>query len=128
MSFATNGVKITRFRKARGNLTKKIHLRPNGSISNDSSQCKMAAGTAERVTITSAAALAALINNIAPNEAIGLGNLRADLPDRVEIVKKEKLEPAKPTVIARSRNFFSFPTRRAGLFGKPADSKPAPAS
>jgi hypothetical protein len=111
----TTLARLTRFKKARGPLTKRLHLDPATSkVSNDSSACRMSSGEARRVEISSAADLAALINSVGSNEAIAAGQLRADLPDTVKIVVKAKLDPSKPNVVARTLDFLKFYAGNSG--------------
>ena len=64
----------------------------------------MAHGTAERVRVAGVDALGALIEGLAPSQAIALGTLRADLPDKVEVTTKKRLVNgvARPDIIART--------------------------
>ena len=64
----------------------------------------MAHGTAERVRVAGVDALGALIEGLAPSQALALGTLRADLPDKVEVVTKKRLVNgvARPDIIART--------------------------
>ena len=64
----------------------------------------MAHGTAERVRVAGVDALGALIEDLAPSQAIALGTLRADLPDKVEVATKKRLVNgvARPDIIART--------------------------
>ena len=64
----------------------------------------MAHGTAERVRVAGVDALGALIEDLAPSQAIALGTLRTDLPDRVEVTTKKRLVNgvARPDIIART--------------------------
>jgi len=95
---------LTKFSRSNGVLTKRISLNPDGSVKKDGSICLMAKGTAERLPIADAAEPAAVINGLAPNQALGLGRLRDDLPDQVTIVTKDKLNGAtQPNVIARTK-------------------------
>src|SRR6516162_9972714 len=61
-------------------------------------------GTAERVSVADVDALGALIEGLEPSQAIALGTLRPDLPDKVEITTKKKLinGVARPDLIART--------------------------
>ena len=96
-------VKITRFCKVGGPLTKRIALAADGTIASDGSACTMSAGTAERVSIADPGQLAQLINIMASNEAIALGMLRADLADKVQVTTKDKINGATPPdIIART--------------------------
>ena len=70
----------------------------------DGSACVMAHGTAERVKVAGVDALGALIEGLTPSQAIALGALRADLPDKVEVTTEKKLinGVARPDIIART--------------------------
>ena len=52
MTAATNplAIEVTRLIKGGGALTKRLHLQ-DGVLGNDSSQCRMSAGAAERVPL-----------------------------------------------------------------------------
>src|SRR5262249_17529277 len=97
-------IEFTRLTKDGGPLTKKISLAPDGTLVKDGSACVMAHGTAERVRVAGADALAALIEGLGPSQAIALGALRTDLPDRVEVTTKKRLinGVARPDIIART--------------------------
>jgi hypothetical protein len=97
-------IELTRVTKDDGPLTKLISLSPDGTLVKDSSACVMARGTAERVRVTGVDALAALIEGLTPSQALALGALRADLPDKVEVGTKKTLVNgmARPDVIART--------------------------
>jgi hypothetical protein len=97
-------IELVRLTKDGGPLTKLISLSPDGTLVKDSSACVMARGTAERVRVAGVDALGALIEDLAPSQAIALGTLRADLPDKVEVVTKNTLVNgvARPDVIART--------------------------
>jgi hypothetical protein len=102
---------ITVFKKSAGPLTKSIHL-VDGRISNDSSACSMAAGAARRVKIdlSAIAGLAELVNGLGAREAYSIGRIKDGLPDRVKIVRADKLAEAKgdPSVIARTKDHLIF--------------------
>jgi hypothetical protein len=97
-------IELTKLTKHGGPLTKKISLDPDGTLVKDSSACMMGRGTAERVRLDSVDALAALIESLTPSQAIALGVLRTDLPDKVEVTTKRKLlnGAAQPDIIART--------------------------
>src|SRR6516162_8519512 len=97
-------IELTRLTKHGGPLTKKISLSPDGTLVKDGSACVMAHGTAERVRVAGVDALAALIEELTPSQALALGALRPDLPDKVEITTKKKLLNGvpRPDVIART--------------------------
>jgi hypothetical protein len=109
-------VAITLFRKKGGPLTKRIRLDSNGHIISDGSECRMSAGTAERMRLDDIAALGKVIEGLQPSEAIALGALAPDLPDQVEVVTKHKFAAIngmpRPDLIARSREaIFYIPDR-----------------
>lgn len=107
-------IEITVFRSANGPLTKRMFI-ADGKLKSDASACRMVAGTARRVLLDSPASLAKLMENMRPNEAIALGRLRQDLPDKVEVIMKRKLQSAASlNVIARTGDYLVFPP------GKPA--------
>ena len=97
-------IELTRLTKDGGPLTKQISLSPDGELVKDGSACVMAHGTAERVRVAGVDALGALIEDLAPSQAIALGTLRTDLPDRVEVTTKKRLVNgvARPDIIART--------------------------
>src|SRR5262249_33915167 len=85
-------IELTKFTKEGGPLTKKIFLFADGTLQKDGSACVMARGWAERVKVTSADAFGRLIKDLASSQAIALGALRPDLPDRVEVTTKRMLD------------------------------------
>ena len=54
-------VEITRFEKTGGPLTKRVYLKPDGAIANDSSDCRMSRGVMHRQHPVDWRALAGLI-------------------------------------------------------------------
>ena len=96
-------IELTRLTKDGGPLTKQISLSPDGTLVKDGSACVMAHGTAERVRVAGVNALGALIEGLAPSQAIALGTLRADLPDKVEVTTRQRVNGvARPDIIART--------------------------
>jgi hypothetical protein len=98
-------IELTRFTKHGGPLTKRISLAPDGSLVKDDSACMMTYGMAERVKVTGINALGKLIEDLKPSQAIALGTLQTDLPNRVGITTKDKLVVngvAQPNIIART--------------------------
>ena len=95
---------LVKFTKTGGPLTKHISLAPDGTLVKDGSACVMTHGTAERVKIAGVDELAALIGSLQPSQAIALGTLRTDLPDKVEVTTKKTLVNgvARPDIIART--------------------------
>ena len=92
---------ITVFEKIGGPLTKRISLAPDGSVKSNGSACVMARGAAWRLRIANVGELAAVIEKIRSDQAIALGALRADLPDKVQVVTKRNLN-GQPNTIART--------------------------
>ena len=96
-------IELTRFTNEDGPLTKRISLAADGALVKDGSACVMVRGTAERVRIIGVNALAALIEGLGPSQALALGTLRADLPDKVEISTRNRLNGVeRPDLIART--------------------------
>lgn len=93
-------------------LSKRISLDSEGALVKDGSQCRMAEGTARRVSVPTAKALADCIAGCASNQAITLGALRASLPARVRITVPGR-PAADSDAITRSREFIDY------LFGVP---------
>ena len=105
---------ITVFEKRNGPLTKHLELR-DGKVVNDSGDCRMANGYARRVVIDNMQALADLINRFTSREAYALGRLKDGVPDRVEVVRADKLNGADPSVIARMKEYLLFNEGEFGL-------------
>jgi hypothetical protein len=104
-------IEITIITKDRGPLTKRISLAADGTVHSDGSACKMAHGRACRKQINGVKELAELIKGLKSNQAIVLGQLRADLADEVKIVPKSELNGHEHNVIARTRDTITY---RAG--------------
>jgi hypothetical protein len=100
---------LTILTKANGEpLTKHIHLDAAGHITNDSSACGMARGTAERFQFEDAKALAAFFTECRTDQALALGRLRSDIADKVDIVVKKKLDGAAVGTIARTKTYIGY--------------------
>ena len=99
-------IEITLLAKSSGPLTKRISLAADGSLKSDGSACLMGRGDARRVRFSDLHAFADCISNLVQQQAVALGSLRLDLPDKVEIITKHKLEKlngaARPDLIART--------------------------
>jgi hypothetical protein len=117
---------ITVFAKSGGPLSKHIEL-IDGKIANDSSSCRMAKGSARRVRIDLAnmQAFAGLINAFGPQEAYAIGRLKPGLPDRVRVVRADKLK-GDPSVIARTKDNIVFVEGEPGLVLQDIDLKGIP--
>lgn len=121
-----SAAEITVFEKSGGPLTKHIRLGPDGQIASDASACVMANGVARRASIdlNNMRALADLINNFRSNQAYALGRLKTGLPDHVRVVRADKLDGATdPAIIARTKEFLTFPDGEASLALLDADFK-----
>ena len=62
---------LTLFTKTGGPLTKRISLRPDGTLDSDGSACLMSRGVARRLPIVDADELAVLIESVTVNQALG---------------------------------------------------------
>jgi hypothetical protein len=125
MSTADPTIEIVVFTKIGGPLTKHIKLGPNGSIVSDGSACTMARGDARRALIAGVAQLATTISQLDSTQAIALGALRADLPDEVRVVTKDKLNGAA-NVIARTNDAINYQTGRPAFVLLDFDTKGMP--
>jgi hypothetical protein len=106
---------ITVFEKAGGPLTKRIAL-VDGKPVSDASSCRMANGFARRVRIDDMQGFADLINGFSPNEAYALGRIKDGLPDRVRVIRADKLNGVSdPAIIARTQDYLVFNKGEFGL-------------
>ena len=106
---------LTLFVNARGALTKQFMLAANGDLVKTEGG-QMAAGTAKRIAIDNAQALAELISTLSSDQALGLGSLRAGLPTQATVITKRALEGrSAPDVISRSREYLTFSESRRGF-------------
>ena len=101
---------ITVFDKDSGPLSKRISLKPDGTLKKDALGT-MARGRACRMSFTKLEAFAECVGALSPNQAIALGAMRQGLPDDVEITSEAKLKRlngvVRPDLIARvGRNFI----------------------
>jgi hypothetical protein len=107
----TEPIEITLFTKRAGTLSKTVTLLPDGTIVSDSVG-RMSRGTACRQSIRDLRHLSEGIAQLRSNQAIALGRLRADLPERVEVKtigELAKLDgPRPPNLIARSKEFIDY--------------------
>jgi hypothetical protein len=105
----TNSVEITVFRKQHGVLSKRISLNKEGNVKSDGSECRMAEGSARRVKLNSINALADLIEQMPSDQALALGQLRTELPDKVKVILARDLNGKIPAdVIARTAEYLHF--------------------
>jgi hypothetical protein len=118
---------ITFFTKAKGPLTKRITLAEDGGVVSDGSACTMARGRAQRCKLADIGQLAAVIEKLNSDQAIGLGALRDDLPDEVGIVTKAKLNGVeRPDVIARTGDNIIYREGRPAFTLLDFDTKGTP--
>ena len=110
-----SGFEITILRKSDGALSKHITLTRSGKVKADGSACRMTRGKARRVKLKDVAELAELIEPMGSSEALTLGRLRAGLPDKVRVIRKDELDDTTPPgTIARTTDHIVFAP------GKPA--------
>jgi hypothetical protein len=100
-------VEITVFTKSGGPLTKRISITDDREIKSDGSACVMTEGEARRAPLADVAALGRLIEGLKSSQAIALGALRPDLPERVRVVTKRKLN-GQANTIARTGGHISY--------------------
>jgi hypothetical protein len=98
---------LTVIAKSNGPLTKQISLSADGSLKSDGSACVMSRGWAWRIELNSPQQLVDLISGLGSSEAITLGTLRDDLPNKARVVARHRLNGAAG-VIARTRDFIGF--------------------
>jgi hypothetical protein len=103
----SGAIELTIFSKTNGALSKRIFLTEDGQLKSDGSECRMADGTARRVTVPGVNELAEIIGVMRSNEALTLGRLRGDLADDVRVVTKSKLNGQQGT-IARTGEYLKF--------------------
>ena len=96
-------IELIKFTKHGGPLTKRISLATDGTLVKDDSACAMGRGAAERVGLDGVNALGALIEDLTSSQALALGALRADLPNKVEVTTAREVNgEARPGLIART--------------------------
>jgi hypothetical protein len=103
-------ITITKFTSSTGPITKKISLKPDGTIAKDGSACVLSTGVADRIKVYGVEGLCLTIRSMTSEQALALGATRADLPDRVVIVTDDQLRhhSNKPNVVARTGENFVF--------------------
>jgi hypothetical protein len=80
-------IPLTILTNASGPMTKRISLKPDGTLDKDNSARVMFGGRADRIKVRGVGDLAGIINVLTTEKALALGTLRSDLPDTVSIVK-----------------------------------------
>ncbi len=106
-------MELTKFTKSGGPLTKRIRLDADGNLCSDASQCVMAKGSAQRVQLSGLHSFGKLIDSMTAHQALGLGALRPDLPDAVEIVTKARLNGANHAIARTSEHIGYRPGQPA---------------
>jgi hypothetical protein len=109
-----------------GPFTKTISLAPDGTLKKDATGGVMSHGAAERIYLAGVAELGPLVEGLTSNQALALGTLRADLPDKVEVTTKHRLlnSVARPDLIARTNADIVYRGRAFALLDY--DSKGMP--
>ena len=100
-------ISVTIFAKSSGSLSKHVAIGPDGRLTSDASQCRMWDGTAKRASANTATEFAEIIGTFTSRQALALGYLREDIPDKVLLVTKAELE-RHPNAIARTRDFVFY--------------------
>jgi hypothetical protein len=118
-------IEITVFEKSGGPLTKRISLAPDGSVKSDGSACIMVRGVAQRLRIANVGELAIVVDKMLPNQALALGALRSDLPDKVQVVTKKNLN-GQPDTIARTATHIHYRKEAPALVLIDFDTKGMP--
>ncbi|MET4296682.1 hypothetical protein ABIB06_007473 [Bradyrhizobium sp. LB8.2] len=88
-------------------MSKRIALDAGGELKSDGSECRMTSGTAAREFVGTASALALIIAGCRPDQAITLGALKAELPNRVAVTTPSKLSNYVGA-ITRSRSCIDY--------------------
>jgi hypothetical protein len=104
-------IHFTTIESSTGAITKVISKQPDGSMFSDGSICRVVRGRAFRRSVADEGEFAALINAMPANTAVVMGQLRADLPDAVDVVPVATLARTAPQAlptIARTREFLGY--------------------
>jgi len=119
-------IELTIFTNSGGVLCKSLRLNKAGALVT-SPVAHMTHGSARRARIRDVKELAKVIETLAPSEAITLGRLHPDLPDKVKVTTKSKLN-GKDGVIARDREHLIYEQGTAAFVLLDFDTKGKPAS
>jgi hypothetical protein len=121
-------IEATVITKAKGPLTKRIWLDPEGSLHSDSSCCVMTYGAAKRWRGDGVQDLANVIAGLKSSNALTLGSLAPSLPEKVRITTARRLNgAAKPDLVTRTIGNFEFRPGMPGLALVDFDTKGMPA-
>jgi hypothetical protein len=99
-------IEVTRLVKDGGPLTKAMHPNADGTVTNDSSQCRMPNGVAHRALFADWRDFASAIEATPPDTAWTTGALRAGLPATVRIVVKKKVRKGSSSISRTADNFL----------------------
>jgi hypothetical protein len=88
-------------------MSKRISLDKGGKLHSDATECRMVHGTAARAFAATASDLVLIIASCGSDQAIALGRLKDELPDRVEVTVPSRLD-RHPGAITRSRKFIDY--------------------
>jgi hypothetical protein len=89
-------------------LTKRVHLAQDGTIANDSTDCRMSRGIMHRTSLPDWRDFAAVIEETPNNVAYALGTMRADLPASIHLVAKVEPQSEKPGFATRTRGTIQY--------------------
>jgi hypothetical protein len=120
-------IQTTTFTKSGGPLTKHIGLNADGTLQNDSSACRMSAGSACRSSFANLQEFADHLVNLGSDQAIALGRLIESLPDQVDITTKDKLD-GHPERVARTATFLHYAKGEPALLLLDHDDKEMPST
>jgi hypothetical protein len=88
-------------------MSKQISLDKEGKLHSDASECRMVHGTAARAFAATASDLVPIIASCGSDQAIALGRLNDELPERVEVTIPRRLD-RHPGAITRCRKFIDY--------------------
>ena len=103
-------ITLTKFTNAGGSsLTKRVFL-TGDALDSDKSAMVMSSGIADRLVVDGLAGLGELIETLKLSQALALGGLRSDLPDKVDVTTIKKLGNGTPRIdlIARTNENITY--------------------
>ena len=109
-----------------GAITKMISRQPDGDVLSDGSACRVIRGTAQRRLVADAAEFANLIGTMPANTAVVMGQLRADLPDTVDVVPAAtlaRITPQAAPTISRTQEFLTYAAKTSAWLLIDVDGK-----
>lgn len=112
-------IEFTGFANKAGSLTKRISLGPDGNLVVDASACLMWQGTAWRVRVGSMQGVADYIGSCQHDQAIAVGALHHEQPDKVDVVTVETLAKmngaAGSHTISRTSQYIKYVADKPAL-------------